>query len=57
MTYMRKPKHDRGDLSGVVGQYLKTRRTIGASESKKRADEEKMKLAEERKRKKQAGLL
>lgn len=30
LTYMRKPKHDRGDLSGVVAQYMKTRRTIGA---------------------------
>ena len=37
LTYMRKPKHDRGDLSGIVAQYLKTRRTIGAK-SRSRAD-------------------
>ena len=30
LTYMRQPKHDRGDLAGIVAQYLKTRRTIGA---------------------------
>ena len=30
LTYMRQPKHDRGDLSGIVSQYIKTRRTLGA---------------------------
>ena len=30
LYYLRKPEHDRGDLSGVLNMYLKTRRTLGA---------------------------
>lgn len=28
LTYMRKPKHDRGSVEGVVEEYLKKRRLV-----------------------------
>ena len=28
LTYMRKPKHDRGSVEGVVEEYLKRRRLV-----------------------------
>lgn len=30
LTYLRKPEHDRGDLSNILNEYLKTRRTLNA---------------------------
>lgn len=29
LTYLRLPKHDRGNLSGVVDNYLKTKKAMG----------------------------
>lgn len=35
LTYLRQPKHDRGDLSGVVAEYMRTRRALGAAKKEK----------------------